>query len=397
MPFVFFIFAAVGAMLWGAAQKQRTSDAWTEAGRRLGMTIRPGTVIGWPQLSGRFGDVGVTVEVTSSGGKNEQRWTRYTVRHPAAGPAVTLTRQAPMSGLFSFVTGRRDVTVGDPLFDERVIVDSDDEVAVRRFLSPARRAAVQDLLSVFDHATITERSIQVSKRGVSADATELVGTVTRLVDVAAVLGDVRFNEILGQRQAGHLRRAADELHDYNRGRDNRFTATVEAETLAEAGQHTQARAAFDELWADQPDDPVSSGWYDVAASPDPPPLTNAATIGSSQQAVIDDVFDVNRMSWEAVDHFEAAYRNRVVEWSGEVVSATAYDRDDDFDGGPGTRVVVGVGRAGRAGVVSNEVTAVVELAPDTHLVDGGEIRFRGVLANVDRFARTILVRHAELV
>ena len=404
-----FLFAAIGVLLWGATQRQRVGDAWSEAGRRLGMTFQPGSFGQWHRLSGQFGDVTVEVGVRSTGNKNQERWTTYLVRHPPAGPVVNLTRQAPMSGLFSFVTGRRDVIIGDPIFDERVIVHAHDEVAVREFLTPARRAAVQELLAVFDRAEIERDTIQVATRGVVTDVDQIVATVTRLVDMATVLGDVQFNAILGHRQAGNLGQAANELHEYNQGRGNRFTSSVEAETLAEAGRHEQALAAFDELWAGQPDDPVSSGWYDLAATPDPAPVREPAVVETplvatpatgpsplAQQAVIDDLFHSDRMSWEAVEHFEATYRDRLVDWSGPVLAATAYDRDHDFDGGPGMKATVRIGHTGRSEFVSNQVDAVVEFGPDTRLREGDEIRFSGVLANVDRFSRKIWIRHAEL-
>lgn len=418
MPLLVLLFA-IGGIAIAMVQRGRTQEAWSQAANQLGVHLQPAGMVGWPQIAGRFGDIAVNVSVYSAGGRNQQRFTSYEVRHRPAGPVVTMTRQGAMSGFFGAMAGRRDVLVGDPLFDDRVIVRAEDDAAVRAFLTPARRAAVQELLSVFDRARITHNSIEVSRRGISHDPNEITATVRRLVDMASVLGDVRFNDILGHQQDGHLVQAAEELHDFNQGRGNRFASTLEVGAMVGAGHHTQAVEAFEELWRDGPDDPVSSGWYDLARSADPPPppppttptapTTPPAPNGppppppavppsaSSQQAALDDVFATDRMSWEVVEHFEATYRNTTVEWAGTVTRADPYQRDRDFDGGPGVKAVVLLGRAGRPGVISNEVDAVVELDAGVILHPGQEIRFNGVLTSVDRFGRKIWVRHASLI
>jgi len=396
VPFIFVLFAVAGVLV-GMAQRDRTNDGWAKAAHRLGMTFEPAGFIGRPRLSGRFGDVAVTVTTDSTGGKNKQQFTRYEVNHPPVGPAVKMTRQGVASGLFGSLIGRTDVLVGEPLFDNNVIVESDDAEQVRGFLIPARRAAVQELFAVFDHAEVEQARIRVSNRGVSTDPNAITATISRLVDIASVLADPELNTILGHRQDGHLLQTAEELHDFNRQRGNRFTSTLEAEALAEAGRHGQAAEAFDELWAGQPDEPVSTGWYDLAATADPPPLAGGSAVERTQQAIIEDVFASDRMSWEAVQHFEATYRDTTVEWSGTVVRADPYERDRDFDGGPGLKAVVSIGRAGRPGVISNEIEAVIELPTEAALHQGADIRFRGVLANVDRFSRKIWIRRASLI
>lgn len=396
MPLIILV-VAFGAMVVGLMQQGRTRDAWTEAANRLGMSLESTGSFGRPRMRGQFGDVIVHVSVLSTGGENSKRFTRFLVNHPPIGPVVTMTRQGMMSGFLGAFTGRKDVLVGDPLFDDRVIVHAHDDDAVREFLTPARRAAVQELLSSFDRAEITRDRIEVDRRGVSTDPNELVATVTRLVDMASVLGDVRFNTILGHQQSGHLRRAADELHDFNRGGANRFSRTLEAGAMVEAGQHAQAAEAFDELWSGQPDDPVSSGWYDVASYADPDPVSVGPVAAlPQQQVVLEDVFSVDRMSWEVVEHFESTYRGLTVEWSGSVVRAEGYEQDRDFDGGPGVKAVVAVGQVGRSGIVSSEIEAVVELDAGVVLSPGQVIGFRGVLTSVDRFGRKVFVRHASL-
>ncbi|MEL6984636.1 MAG: hypothetical protein AAFO29_19565 [Actinomycetota bacterium] len=433
MPIIFLL-GAIAAVVIGVTQRGRTRDAWAAAAQQLGMRMDSPGFGGYPTLTGQFGEVLVEVSVYSSGGKNNQRFTSFEVRHPPAGPVVVLSKQGMLSGFFGSFTGRKDVLVGDPLFDERIVVHSHDEDAVREFLTPARRAAVQEVMSVFAKAEIGRDTIRASTHGVMSETAKLVSTITWLVDIASILGDVRFNTILGHQQAGNLQQAADELHEFNQGRGNTFSSTLEAEAMVEAGNHAQAAEAFNELWRGQPDEPAARGWYQVAASPEPPPLTELpppraedaadpavappppgsggtapspapaepdptpapSPAPSSQEVVLADIFDTNRMSWEVAEHFEAAHRNNAIHWSGTVASFDPYERDRDFDGGPGVKAIVLVGHIGRVGIISNEIHAVVELEAGVRLREGQEIRFNGVLANVDRFSRKIWVRYATL-
>ncbi len=142
---------------------------------------------------------------------------------------------------------------------------------------------------------------------------------------------------------------------------------------------------------------MSSGWYDVASNADPDPVSVGPVAAlPQQQVVLEDVFSVDRMSWEVVEHFESTYRGLTVEWSGSVVRAEGYEQDRDFDGGPGVKAVVAVGQVGRSGIVSSEIEAVVELDAGVVLSPGQVIGFRGVLTSVDRFGRKVFVRHASL-
>ena len=122
-----------------------------------------------------------------------------------------------------------------------------------------------------------------------------------------------------------------------------------------------------------------------------------------QDVVVNDLFSSDRMSWEIVEYFEQTYRNATVEWSGSVTRVSKYQRDLDFGVGPGIKATVLIGHAGVSDVISNEVHAVVQLPADASVPGGvgirtgDQIRFRGLLTNVDRFSRKIWVQHANLL
>ena len=115
-----------------------------------------------------------------------------------------------------------------------------------------------------------------------------------------------------------------------------------------------------------------------------------------QQLVIDDLFNAERMSWEIVEYFEKTYQNVSVDWTGEVVSFHTFRHDLDFGDGPGVKATILLGTVGRSEFISNEVHAMVQLPEGFEPARGAEVRFRGVLTHVDRFARKVYVAYGEL-
>ena len=406
----FFIFTAV-FIAFAIQDRDRINKTWQGAATELGLRCSAGSFFSRPRISGAIGDVQVEVSVYSSGGENSSTYTRYLVRHLPVGPPVTLRKQGALSFMRRLIGGK-DVLVGDPFFDSRVVVDSTSDAAVRDFLTPERQAAVLDLLSVHSNGEFTHDSIRIDVRKICRKRSELVANVRRLVDIASVMGDTLVSEILEHQQHGDLVRAAQELHELNQQRANVFTETLEGEAYAEAGYHVEAAAVLDDVWEQQGGDPVVDGWHDLSHLPPPPPVPaapapepalapQAAAVAPAssvrQDVVVDDLFSSDRMSWEVVEYFEQTYRNATVEWSGAVTRLSKYQRDLDFGVGPGIKATVMIGHAGVSDVISNEVHAVVQLPADAVVQSGDQIRFRGVLTSVDRFSRKVWVQHAAVV
>ncbi len=409
---VFFVAVFALVIALGIQDRDRINKAWQAAAHHLGLRFSGGSFFSRPTINGMLGDVRVEVSVFSSGGENSSNYTRYLVRHHPVGPPVTIRKQGALSFMRRLI-GRSDVLVGDPFFDERVIVDTKNEAAIRDFLTPERRAAVLDLLAVHPSAEFTHDSIRIDVLRICRDRRELAANVRRLVDIASVMGDVRVRDILAHQQHGDLVRAAEELHELNQQRPNVFTETLEGEAFAEAGRHHEAAAALDAVWETQAGDPAVDGWHDLSHLPPPPPVPEfaaaepgppvtatgavAAPVDVRQDIVVNDLFSSDRMSWEVVEYFEQTYRNATVEWTGTVTRSAAYERDLDFGVGPGIKATVMVGHAGVSDLISNEVHAVVQLPAAALVQTGDQIRFRGLLTNVDRFSRKLWVQHAALI
>lgn len=416
---LFFVFVVifVVVLVSSQGQRKRTTESWGAVGKALGLRFSPPTMTRKPSLKGAIGQIAVRVRAETRGsGDDRSTYTVYEVRHHSVGPDVELIKQSSLSFFRRFVGGS-DIQIGDPFFDEQVIVDAPDPAAVQAFLTPARRAAVLNLFASWPRGRFTNASVRVETRGVERNQQRLHGTITRLVETAQIMGaPADVDRILGGQLEGDLAGTADELHALNEAEPNAFTQMLEAEALVELGRHAEAAQVFDDLDGRLPEDPSVAQWNELAHLPPPPPpppppappapVEAGLDAGpdavaptqqpADQQAVIDDLFQADRMSWDMVEHFERTYQNSIVEWSGEVIDTSSYLHDTDFGAGPGVKAIVLLGHTGASEFISNEVHAVVQLPEDTELERGTKVAFRGTLHHADRFARKVYVQFGSI-
>lgn len=380
------------------AQTHQAKVAWSGAAEALGLHVDLGRGLSpRPKLSGAIGDVQVKVEVDKPrNGNHNNIFTGYTVRHAPVGPPVAMRRQGMLSR-FAAVFGGRDVVVGDPFFDDKIVVDSPHEDAAREFLTPARQAIILEVFNRWRHADVDHVSIRVRTASVERKQAAIVETVRRLVAMAEVMGDpAGVDRALTKQLHGDMADAIADLHALNEQQPNVFVETLEAEGLVELGDHEQAQRVFQTV-AQQLEIPEPKiGWDRLASLPPPVALPVPETPDVEQQAAIDDLFASDRLSFEIVEHFEHTYAHAIVAWSGEVSNYHSYQHDTDFTDGPGMKVTVLLGGAGKSSLVSNEVHAVVQLPRDSEIERGGNVAFRGTLVRVDRFARKLYVSAATL-
>lgn len=409
--------------LFTKQQNEQTRKAWSAAAERLGLRVELGGAWSRPSMRGTVDGVDIEVEVYLRGsGDSKSKYTRYKAQHPPVGPPVVMRRQGAFSFLRQFVGGV-DVQVGDPFFDNRVIIEASDPAAVTEFLSPSRKAVALQLFESYTNVRITSRSITIETRGVTRDVDELVRKVNRVLDAATVMAGAQpVDAALERRERGELSGAAQDLHAFNEGEPNSFSQLLEAETLVELGDHDGALGVLDRAEGRIGGDSSVAGWRAVAKRPPPPPPrglpqpppstaspsrpplppplpvpTPAARTAPPQQQVIDDLFDRGLLSFEVVERFETTYAGAEVAWTGEVIGADRYRTDLDFGPGPGMKATILLGSAGTSQMISTRVHAVAAFGDGTELERGTEVRFRGELIRVDRLTRRFYVGSAELL
>ena len=436
VPLVFFlIFGGVAGLVIrsGLQQAERRNAGWAQVGHHLGLNVANATIMKPGRLAGRIRGVEVLVTTVNknSGNNNSQTFTVFELHYPPSGPPVRLTRQRTFNSFFRRLTGGRDVIINDPVFDENVIIDGGDPLEIGRFLTPTRRMAVLSLLSSWDSAEVTNRSMKVDKRGHIADPQELHGAIIRLVDMALLMSaPEQVDHALLLEAQGDMAQAAAELHTLNASAPNTFTQKLEAEALVMMGERPAAEAILRAVEAAAPADPEVEGWRRVASAPlpsppavpptpspstPPPPIpapepapepspspspaaapAPAAGLVVSVEETIEDLFGSDRMGFETEERFSLAYRGRTVRWRGTVDSMRAFRSDQDFGSEPGTKATVHIGSLGDSKLVTSQVHAIVHLPADVDLERNQEIEFTGTLVRVDRYMRNLYVSLARL-
>jgi len=389
------LFFGVLAAAFARNATASANAAWKAAGEHLGLAHTPGRMLSSPQLNGSVRGVAVRVEVVS---RNRSTLTVYSAVHPTPAPPVEFKRQHAVSFLRQIVGGR-DVVVGDPRFDDSIVVDAGSEIAITDYLTPARRAAILSIFSTWRTVELTDSWLSVSTTGRAKQATEMVSTINRMVDMVRVLADHEpVDAALSLLDDGELHDAATALHTVNAesDADNVVVQLLEAETLVAAGETVRAVEIVDQVAERLPDDPeVADLQHLVDATTDDDTTAPPASLDSP--GVIDDLFASTRYGLDIDRRFSEAYAERVVTWTGTVEQSRGYRSDADFGTEPGTKTTVALGAVGGSRLMSNRVKAVVDLPDGTDLDRGDEITFRGTLLHVDRFTRRLYVRDAVLV
>lgn len=414
-PLVLFGIVGLAAAGFATASVKRIQNAWTAAATDLGFDIVPGGVVSGPRLHGTLRGITIEVDIENRGnGDTADKYTRYRLGYPPGPVSITLSKQN-IGSVFKRFFGGRDVLIGDPGFDERVMIDAQDPIHASQFLSPARRLAVLSLFESWDKATITQASILVERRGVETDSQRLATNVRRLADLALVMSaPTEVDFALQKQQDGDLQDAVDSLHKVNdsfvsQGESNSFTQLLEAEALVTLGDGAAAAEILEDVSTSVGVDDEVAGWQEAAkAHPSPiqdevradaEPSTKAPTTAPEasleQHEVINDLFASNRFGYETEGHFSSTYAGRSIQWSGTVDKAREATHDTDF-AGAGLKTTVLLGNLGDGRLLSGQVNAIVYFPPETAVSRGETINFAGTLTKADRYMRNIFVANARL-
>ncbi len=408
-----------------------TKAAWDEAARmmhfqRMGVSgTSVGTIVGERQ-----GVRITTSKVSKNSGDNNETFTRYFCEFPSVGPPVSLTKQHS----FSFIGklfGQSDVLIGDPGFDDRVVISTNAPQQVDAFLTPGRKMAILNLFESHSTAKVTERSIQVDVRGVEKTPAKIVSMSRWLTDFAVFISKPSDVDIALQNQAeGNLGQAVAQLHEINEQAGpegpNSFTQLLEAEGKMAMGDGVGAAEILDHM--DVIANKEAMGLREVAhkypTPPTPPPSAVPPTppavihdhaaaddphdqpmvehepepvgIDLEQQAVINDLFSSHRTGYEVEEHFMETYIGHVVSWSGPVTRTMKYRFDSEFEG-EGIKANIEIGTLDNGQLISNTVSAIVQLDEHNEIERDQHITVLGTLHRVDRYMRNIYVRDAEII
>jgi len=415
-----FIAAAVAAAvaLFGIFRfSRKTDEAWKRAADTLGLDFTPGN---WKQartMMGAIGDHGTTVSAhRSRSSSTSNSFTRYQVRFAGARLGLRLSRQTSLNR-FGRIFGMQDIEVGDPLFDEAVVVKGNYDAAVSTYLTPARRMAAHRLITEYRGLVIEDGLIRWEKRGIETDPDKITTNARRLVEAARVLSARRStpaaDEALRRQQLGDVGEAVREWRRARADDTGLETERLAGEAMYAGGHYDEAATALRGVSQALPADPWADRWTRQArrrAIPTPPPpgasrgrspTPSATAPDTDVAAAAQALFDKRRLSYESARLFESEFEGRRVRWSGELQRHRAYSTDLDFEGGPGVKAVFEVHRLRNDLFGGRNVDAVVQLPPEAaDLLDAGRgetFTFEGTLLRVDALMRNLFVSDGRLI
>ena len=407
---VFGLVAAGGAILAARGRHERIAEAWARAASELGLSFFPASGMGHGEIRGDIRGVSVHVDVhMRKSGDSRAAYTRVRLMYPSSvRETFYLSKQQPFS-IFARLFGQRDMIIGDPTFDSRVVIDAPDPIALDRFLTPARRMGILRMMESHQFVDVSARTLTAEAFRVEEDGRALAARIGHLVDIALVLSAPSDVDLaLQQQRHGDLADSVQSLHTINDVQDmppNSFTQFLEAEALVAMGDGEQASQILKDL-------PVFDAelgeWKTVAKNhPKPVELKPIAAanlkgpaleegVSLDQQSVIDDLFDSERPGYEVEQRFFDVYESETVEWSGTVRRVREFRSDRDFPGA-GVKATIVIGSRGDSKLVSNQVQAIVHLPEGTSVEPEQHVGFQGTFVRTDRYMRNLFVANAEIV
>jgi hypothetical protein len=409
---VLLIVALAGAIVVAAVRKQtaRVDTVWREAADELGMHFRPGALFVARSIDGFMHGSHVRVDkITKNAGNHSESFTRYRVDHPQPlDLGLKLQREGFFSGVSKFF-GTQDIEVGDPAFDGEVVVKGHDPSRVVEFLTPSRRLRILRLFQSFKGLEIDDRSLTYRSRGVAKVAREIVSTVRRLALATSRLSaeappDSPLDQAIEARREGRLDEALEHVqaNPAPDGAVDPEARMLEGQILEAGGRREEAAEVLERASVESPEDEELEELAREAALPPEPEAEFEPPVDAEidVDALCEELFAPDLMSFEARRKFDERYKDRSVRWSGKLRQASHYSIDLVFGSKPGTKLVLDIHEF-TDGPFGRTVQAIVQMPEETlerlQSRIGDEVHFKGSLVGCDPLMRNVYVGSATPV
>jgi hypothetical protein len=419
MEMLVLIIVGIGvAVAVAQSSKRKVSEAWKQAASQLRIHHNAGDFFTKPELYGLVQGCRVKVTIRAKHrGHATRKSTRYEVNYKQALPfGLSLTEQSAFSSLERLLGGH-DMEVGDPNFDDFVVVFGHDTARVREFLNPARRLYVRRILSLYRGAEITDSCIRWDSNGVENESRTLVSNVQRIVDFAlsmAVESKERHYDHPEPTSIGSgSKRTGAGLEAILHGTDGRESLEMSVDSVPTVPDPATSQLSGPDTAPEMTSESAPSeqiveqagGTQTVAASdPESPAVEQAGSTRSEEPTAVElcsSLFGSNMISFQIDELFSQRYAGLEVRWEGKLTRADYYPFDLVFGRDPGTKAEFEIVLMPDDSFGSRAVKAVVQLSPGAHETlrsrTGDTMDFTGTLVRCDSFTRVLFVAHGRLL
>jgi len=393
--------------------------AWREVARLLDLTFHPGGGSSSPLISGEMKGSQVTVtRISKLGTDGAGIATQFKMTYPEPlGLGIRLTREN-LIGAVKKLAGAQDIQVGDPGFDDDVMVQGRDPARIQAFLTRARRMRIQRMLTSCEGCMIGDAYLLVEQDGLLDDPFKMGSILRRMAHLAwHLIGDREkqdrpLEQAIQAQREGKLQVALQVLQAAAPTAPEEVSATeeearpleeivLEGEVLFLVGDREQAAVVLAQAQQQAPDDPEIREWAEMAAEPPPTPPTQDPGLALDVASVCDALFASGQNSSQVNKSFEQRYLGQSVFWKGELKRADRFTYDVLFGKNPGTKAVLEIHEVQAGLYGTKKVQAVVQLPAGQWEAlksrRGESIAFEGKLVKCDPFMRNLYLADGKLL
>lgn len=351
-----------------------SDDPFQAAATALGLKLTRSVPELLPRLEGMINGLPVRIDIA----EGRQPGVRYRVFYPPLGLSLRLERETTITRTLGEL-GQEDTQIGATAFDQSFKVNTSRPDALREVMDPELRRTLVKLIDDYPTALIEDGGIHFVSDTSEPPAEIIIQT---MVDLAAAA------QQLVRRRPKPLEKPKPSTRQPTPAPPPKAQSdTTKRQPPAPSPEPPRQASARVERPAAMPPPP-----------PPPLPVTPPASDTGLPDTFFDDVFGDNRLSFEADGVFEARFRGKTVSLSGSVKQAREIEEDTTVTTGPATRAVVTVAQVENELYGKTDIDAVVFLPTGTadQLQRGEVISFKGMLATVDPFMRSLYVTDARL-
>lgn len=386
-PIIIVLMVIIGVIAYQA--HQRNVETWRRVAGRLGLQMQGGSGISKPMITGTLNGLPVRIDTyTQRSGNSSTTYTRYQVQYPPAGFNFQLKREGGISTLIGRFFGIEDVQVGDPLFDGAFKVKTADPGRLTSLLTPSVRNGLVRLLASYPTAVVSQDHIGLTTRSFERNGERLGSTIQRLVATGQLLTSPTAgvsDQNVVDREQGLLTDVADRMRRaVERNPDDIDQRIFEVETLAAAGEETQAAERVRELETLAPADPDVAGWKQALDQPEEPRTDGDVDVDKMAQ----ELFAGDDLSFETRSKFNRLYAGARISWDGRVKQLRRV--------GESVTVTVTVATVDNDLYGNTDIDVLVDTAAAGAPAEGTEVRVSGMLGRIDPLMRNIYLDNATI-
>ena len=183
------VMVAIPFIIFMAANKRNTSNAYSQLAKHYGGTFTPGNLFSNPQVNFTHADIQVIVDIFSTGGQHKTYYTQIQFYFPQPSIRCEVYPEKGWSRVKKLF-GYQDIIIGSRQFDDTYIIQGDNPAAISNLLTPEVQQQIEQLRRLLNnddiYVSFSRYKLQIKKRSYIKNYAQLV----RYTELAIGLFDI---------------------------------------------------------------------------------------------------------------------------------------------------------------------------------------------------------------